>query len=84
MADPDLNCNTMLCKDCGRRGAMFHVPDDVWLVVTGTREGVLCFDCFNRTAIERGVVPGAWMVVPVGNGWGEVGKPQSPAIDGAK
>ena len=39
------------CKTCGReQPIVWHVPDELWLAVTGREGGVLCPDCFDRAA----------------------------------
>jgi hypothetical protein len=45
------------CEDCyhdGRSAVWFHVPDDLWDTVRGTRH-VLCLTCFDRRAERLGV-----------------------------
>jgi len=44
------------CRDCGRNVHDYLVPDDLWLKVIGTTDGVWCYDCFcNRIDKKLGV-----------------------------
>lgn len=43
------------CGDCGRNVHDFHVPDDVWMDVIGSDEGVWCYDCFCDRAERKGI-----------------------------
>ena len=41
------------CRDCGRNVHDFHVPDELWLEVIGSLDGVWCYDCFCNRADKR-------------------------------
>lgn len=41
------------CRDCGRNVHDFHVPDDLWMKVIGSPNGVWCYDCFCNRADEK-------------------------------
>ena len=44
------------CRDCGRNVHDYHVPDEIWLKVIGSPDGVWCYDCFcNRSDKKLGI-----------------------------
>lgn len=44
------------CQVCGRRQPIvWHAPDRLWLEVNGREGGVLCPECFDRLAAEKGL-----------------------------
>ena len=48
-------CMIEYCKVCGRRQPLvWHAPDHLWLGVHGHKDGVLCPECFDRRAVEKG------------------------------
>lgn len=38
------------CQDCGRNVHDFGVPDELWLQVIGSTDGIWCYDCFADRA----------------------------------
>lgn len=43
------------CRACGRRQVLvWHAPDPLWRVVNGSKDGVLCPECFDRLAGDAG------------------------------
>ena len=55
----DSEAITWECESCNRCGICYRLPyrmkDEVWVRVVGHEGGLLCFDCFIRTAEEKGV-----------------------------
>ena len=51
------------CRDCGRNVHDFHVPDDLWLAVIGSPNGVWCYDCFADRADEKLRIKWRWGLV---------------------
>lgn len=46
---------TEYCRLCGKRQPLtWHAPDELWLAVNGSEDGVLCPECFDRRASEMG------------------------------
>ena len=43
------------CKVCGKSVTDFHVPDDLWLSMTGNKWTIWCFECFTKKARKMGV-----------------------------
>jgi len=41
------------CEDCGRNVHDFWVPDWLWIEVTGSPDGLLCYDCFCDRADRK-------------------------------
>ena len=41
------------CRDCGRNVHDFSVPNDLWMEVIGSEDGVWCYDCFCNRADEK-------------------------------
>jgi len=41
----------------------FHVPDDLWLAVIGSPNGVWCYDCFADRADEKLRIKWRWGLV---------------------
>lgn len=41
------------CNDCGRNVHDFHVPDELWMRVINSSNGVWCYDCFANRADEK-------------------------------
>jgi hypothetical protein len=41
------------CRDCGRNVHDFIVPDELWMSVIGSEDGVWCYDCFCNRADEK-------------------------------
>ncbi len=43
------------CRDCGRNVHDYHVPDEIWLKVIGSEDGVWCYDCFCNRADKKNI-----------------------------
>jgi len=41
------------CRDCGRNVHDYHVPDELWISVIGSEDGVYCYDCFCDRADNK-------------------------------
>lgn len=45
-----------ICQNCGRGYVLWHAEDDLWERVHGTPGGLLCPACFDRQALDAGVL----------------------------
>ena len=43
------------CRDCGRNVHDYNVPNEIWLAVIGSENGVWCYDCFCNRADSKNV-----------------------------
>lgn len=84
-------CKSSRCK--GRRNCVgFHVDDDVWMAVVGDENAILCPQCFDELAQEKGIkydvretyhIP--WWVdqIPPGEEWRNHRKESPKPLDSA-